>query len=150
MNQRSVNGLGNSCVKVKENHIQGTKPACYGDSTNPEIMTPRYHQPWTVVSALYADSVHLKQVNLCEISCHFKPAFSSQPPPPQNGLKLGLLKATSHKFQGRRDGVVVCLLCSERFFAKYSGFPLSSKTTTSKFQFDLECSNIHEPMDHGS
>ena len=28
--------------------------------------------------------------------------------------------------------------CSERFFSEYSGFPLSSKTNTSKFQFDLE------------
>ena len=26
--------------------------------------------------------------------------------------------------------------CSERFFSGYSGFPLSSKTNTSKFQFD--------------
>ena len=30
------------------------------------------------------------------------------------------------------------LPCSERFFSGYSGFPLSSKTNTSKFQFDLE------------
>ena len=28
--------------------------------------------------------------------------------------------------------------CSERFFSGYSGFPLSSKNNTSKFQFDLE------------
>ena len=26
----------------------------------------------------------------------------------------------------------------ERFFSRYSGFPLSSKTNNSKFQFDLE------------
>ena len=30
------------------------------------------------------------------------------------------------------------LSCSERFFSGYSGFPLFSKTNTSKFQFDLE------------
>ena len=30
------------------------------------------------------------------------------------------------------------LLCSETFFSGYSGFPLSLKTNTSKFQFDLE------------
>ena len=30
------------------------------------------------------------------------------------------------------------LLCTERFFSGYSGFLLSSKTNTSKFQFDLE------------
>ena len=28
--------------------------------------------------------------------------------------------------------------CSERFFSGYSGFPLSSKTNISKFQYDLE------------
>ena len=32
--------------------------------------------------------------------------------------------------------VVGSLLCSERFFYAYSGFPLSSKTNISKFQFD--------------
>ena len=30
------------------------------------------------------------------------------------------------------------LLCSERFFSGYSGFPLPSKTNISKFQFDQE------------
>ena len=34
--------------------------------------------------------------------------------------------------------VVGSLLCSKRFFSGFSGFPLSSKTNTSKFQFDLE------------
>ena len=34
--------------------------------------------------------------------------------------------------------VVGSLLCSERFFSGYSGFPLSSKTDISKFQFDQE------------
>ena len=34
--------------------------------------------------------------------------------------------------------VVGSLPCSKRFFSGYSGFPLSSKTNTSKFQFDLE------------
>ena len=33
--------------------------------------------------------------------------------------------------------VVVLLLCSERFFSGYSGFPLSSKTNISKCQIDL-------------
>ena len=36
-------------------------------------------------------------------------------------------------------GVVVGpLLCSKRFFSGYSGFSFSLKTSTSKFQFDLE------------
>ena len=34
--------------------------------------------------------------------------------------------------------VVGSRLCSERFFSGYSGFPLSSKTNISKFQFDPE------------
>ena len=34
--------------------------------------------------------------------------------------------------------VVGSLLCSERFFSGYSGFFLSSKTNSSKFQFNLE------------
>ena len=34
--------------------------------------------------------------------------------------------------------VVGSLPCSERFFSGYSGFPLSSKTSISKFQFDQE------------
>ena len=34
--------------------------------------------------------------------------------------------------------LLVLVLSSERFFSGYSGFPLSSKTNTSKFQFDLE------------
>jgi len=34
--------------------------------------------------------------------------------------------------------VVGSLLCSERFFPGYSGFPLPSKTNISKFQFDLD------------
>ena len=38
--------------------------------------------------------------------------------------------------------------CSERFFSGYSGFPLSSKTNISKFQFDLDyCQALyHEPL----
>ena len=34
--------------------------------------------------------------------------------------------------------VVGSLLYSKRFFSRYSGFPLSSKTNISKFQFDQE------------
>ena len=37
--------------------------------------------------------------------------------------------------------VAASLPCSERFFSWYSGIPLSSKTNTSKFQFDLECTD---------
>ena len=38
--------------------------------------------------------------------------------------------------------------CSKKFFSGYSGFPLSSKTNTFKFQFDLDyCQALyHEPL----
>ena len=43
--------------------------------------------------------------------------------------------------------VVGSLLCSERFFSGYSGFPLSSKTNISKLQFDLDVRHFsHEPL----
>ena len=43
--------------------------------------------------------------------------------------------------------VVGYLFCSERFFSGYSGFPLSSKTNISKFQFDLDILHFsHEPL----
>ena len=44
--------------------------------------------------------------------------------------------------------VVGSLLCSVRFFSRYSGFPLSSKTYICKFQFDLDyCQALyHEPL----
>ena len=35
--------------------------------------------------------------------------------------------------------------CSERFFSWYSGFPLSSKTNISKFQFDLDTVDEESP-----
>ena len=70
------------------------------------------------------------------------------------------------EFMGSRDGVVVIalasylrgpgsghewvklvvgsLLCSERFFSGFSGFPLSSKINISKFQFD----RMQDPENH--
>ena len=42
--------------------------------------------------------------------------------------------------------VVSSLLCSERFFSGYSGFPLSSKTNIFKFQFDPDCTDISEQV----
>ena len=44
--------------------------------------------------------------------------------------------------------VVGSLPCSESFFSGYSGFPLSSKTNISKFQFDLDYCQAcyHEPL----
>ena len=44
--------------------------------------------------------------------------------------------------------VVGSLHCSEKFFSGYSGFPLSSKTIISKFQFELDyCQALyHEPL----
>ena len=56
-----------------------------------------------------------------------------------------------------RPGVIQCvrvefvvgpLLCSERFFSGFSGFPFSSKTNICKFQFDLDfCQALYnEPL----
>ena len=38
--------------------------------------------------------------------------------------------------------------CAERFFSRYSGFPISSKTNISKFQFNLDYCQVlyHEPL----
>ena len=40
--------------------------------------------------------------------------------------------------------VVGSLPCSKRFFSCFSGFPLSSKTNTSKFQFNLESMDMFQ------
>ena len=42
--------------------------------------------------------------------------------------------------------VVGSLPCCERFFSGYSGFPLSSKTNISKFQFDQESGRLRTTM----
>ena len=74
-------------------------------------------------------------------------------------------KCTASLFQhnlGSRDGgfdsrtrrhmwvefIVGSRPCSERFFSGHSGFPLSSETNSSKFQFDLDyCQALyHEPL----
>ena len=41
---------------------------------------------------------------------------------------------------------VVLVLSSERFFSGYSGFPLSSKSNISKFQFDLDTVDEEPPF----
>ena len=54
--------------------------------------------------------------------------------PPTNVARVQI-PASTHMWV---EFVVGSLLCSERFFSGYSGFPLSSKTNISKFQFDQE------------
>ena len=49
--------------------------------------------------------------------------------------QLGTLYVWRHMWV---EFVVGSLLCSERIFSGYSGFPLSSKTNISKFQFDQD------------
>ena len=39
--------------------------------------------------------------------------------------------------------------CSERIFSGYSGFPLSSKTNISKFQFNRQSPPISSALVHG-
>ena len=57
---------------------------------------------------------------------------STHPPPMWSGFESWRRRHMWAEF------VVGSLPCSERFFFGYSGFPLSSKTNTFKFQFDLE------------
>ena len=52
--------------------------------------------------------------------------------------KIGRINDLLNALQSSEHFVVGFLPCSERFFSRYSGFPLSSNTNTSKFQFDLE------------
>ena len=54
------------------------------------------------------------------------------------GSKGGAVGRISASMPYRVEFVVGSLLCSKRFFSGYSGFPLSSKTNSSKFQLDLE------------
>ena len=59
---------------------------------------------------------------------------------PKSNFKFEYFDFSIHKDIRKTwvEFVVDSLLCSERFFSGYSGFPLSLKTNTSKFQFDLE------------
>ena len=69
------------------------------------------------------------------------------------GWRSGESRLASHPwpgFKSRRrrhlwvEFVIGFLLCSERFFSGYCGFPLSSKTNASKFQFDQESNQLDE------
>ena len=40
--------------------------------------------------------------------------------------------------------LLVLALCTERFFSRYSDFPLSLETNTSIFQFDLERTDTYQ------
>ena len=57
---------------------------------------------------------------------------STRLPPMWTGFK------SRHRHHMWVEFVVDSLPCSERFFSRYSSFPLSSKTNISKFQFDHE------------
>ena len=57
---------------------------------------------------------------------------STRPPPMWPGFESWRRRHMWVEF------VVGFLPCSERFFSGYSGFPLSLKTNTFKFQFDME------------
>ena len=60
--------------------------------------------------------------------------------PPTNVAPVQILASTSYV-----GWVCFCSLpCSERFFAGYYSFPLSLKTNTFKFQFDLECTDTFQ------
>ena len=65
----------------------------------------------------------------------------------EQGLRSGGVLASHQCGPGSIPGLgVICglslLLVLERFFSGFSGFPLSSKTNISKFQFDLESEGL--------
>ena len=65
---------------------------------------------------------------------------STRLPPMWPGLESWRRRHTWVEF------AVGSLTCSERFFSGYSGFLLSLKTNTSKFQFDLEHTDTFQPV----
>ena len=73
---------------------------------------------------------------------HLSVAVGSKGGPPSGKSTRHSSKLPGFKSRRRRhmwiEFVVGSLLCSERFFSGYSGFPLSSETSISKFLFDQE------------
>ena len=94
------------------------------------IRTPHYFG-WLSLSLGKALTFSLlKKLNLGEQG--WRSGESTRLPPVWPGFK------SRHRHQMWVEFVVGSLPCSERFFSGYSGFPLSLKTNTFKFQFDLE------------
>ena len=100
----------------------------------------------------------LQFANIATILSSFNPYPSLPPVATEDGKQFQCPNIVLHNKTGPRDGlpsmwpgfksrcrrhmwvefVVGSLPYSERFFSGYSGFPLSSKTSISKFQFDQE------------
>ena len=76
--------------------------------------------------------VHILECTLIYASKGWRSGESARLPPMWPGFESSRRRHIWVEF------VVGSLPCSERFFSGYSGFPLSLKTNTSKFQFDLE------------
>ena len=74
--------------------------------------------------------LRLRKVRIINMQQGWRSGESARLPPMRPGFDSRTRRHMWVEF------VVGSLLCSERFFSGYSGFPLSSKTNISKFQFD--------------
>ena len=91
-----------------------------------QIYATRYISLCKMYAAMY--------INLCTFLGEqgWRSGESTRLPPMWPGFNSRTLRHMWVEF------VVGSRPCSKRFFSRYSGFPLSSKTNISKFQFDLE------------
>ena len=78
------------------------------------------------------NNIRIFRSTTCNGSKRWRSGGSARLPPMWPGFKSRRRRHMWVEF------VVGSLLCSERFFSGYSGFPLSSETSISKFQFDQE------------
>ena len=112
--------------------------ACVGANTNfIEHITSSYLTKGDLSENLYPRvghlSILLEEVNVVRLgSKGWRSGESARLPPMWSGFNSRRRRHMWVEF------VVGSLPCSERFFSGYSSFPLSSKTNTFKFQFDLE------------
>ena len=102
-----------------------------------EHITSSYLTKADLSENLYPGVVHLsillEEVNVVPLgSKGWRSGESARLPPMWSGFNSRRRRHMWVEF------VVGSLPCSERFSSGYFGFPLSSKTNTSKFQFDLE------------
>ena len=88
--------------------------------------------PWIGHCFLVFSNWWLSNQMACLVSKGWRSGQTAHLPPMWPGFKSRRRRHMWVEF------VVGSLLCSERFLSGYSGFPLSSKTNISKFQFDQE------------
>ena len=140
-NQETHSKLNEKKVQLMRFHLNGhTAQFC------PQIRKLELHTKWIVLCESTTWIVTLHGFAVCRFTSYLSLLS-------KGGAVVRAL--TSHQCgPGSNPGVsAICglslfvvgsLPCSERFFSGYSGFPLSLKTNTSKFQFDLERSDTFQ------